>query len=313
MLQDLYWRKRLSIRQTASATGMSYETTRRKLRRTGKLRTQSEGQMRHSRHAFSRNGMERAYLIGLRAGDINAWRKTVNTIEVRVSTTRPAMAKLFSDSFGKYGHIMADAGRAYLPGRYRWQVRAHLDNTFRFLLSKTSDLPKERNGFYAFLGGYSDAECCWSVYFSKGRVKMSWSIESRDLLLLRSISDRLRSEGFHPLHYIYKERENQKFRKDQKIQAPEDKQSAEIRLVRKHEVLNLAEKLLRISRHEEKLAKMRLILGIHSMTRREIVAALKGMRRKIRTEGRTFEAAAKREYKKGKAATLAKGSSASLV
>jgi len=269
--------------------------------------------MRHSRHAFSRNGMEKAYLLGLRAGDINAWRKTTNTIEVRVSTTHPAMAKLFSDSFEKYGHIMADAGRAYLPGRYRWQIRAHLDNTFRFLLSKTSDLPGERNRFYAFLGGYSDAECCWSVYFSKGRAKMSWSIESRDLSLLRSISERLTREGLHPLHYIYQERGNQRFRKDQKIRAPGDKQSAEIRLVRKHEVLSLAEKLLQISRHGEKVAKMRLILGIHSMTRVGIVAALKRIRRKMKTEVRTFEAAAKREYKKGKAATLAKGSSASLV
>lgn len=186
----------MSIRQAAKAAGMSYETARRKLRRIGKIRSQSEGQMRHARHAFSKDGMEKAYIVGLRAGDINAWQKTGNTTEVRVSTTHPAMAKLFSESFKQYGHVMADAGRAYLPGRYRWQIRAHLDNSFRFLVSKTSDLPKERNRFYAFLGGYSDAECCWSVYFSKNRVKTSWSIESRDLFLLRSIRDRLRSEGF---------------------------------------------------------------------------------------------------------------------
>jgi len=116
--------------------------------------------MRHARHAFSRDKMEKAYLVGLRAGDINAWRKTRNTVEVRVSTTHPAMAKLFSDSFRQYGHIMADAGKAYLPGRYRWQIRAHLDNSFRFLISKTSDLPKDSSRFYHFLAGYSDAECC---------------------------------------------------------------------------------------------------------------------------------------------------------
>lgn len=269
--------------------------------------------MQHLRRGFSGNGIEKAYLLGLRAGDINAWRKTANTIEVRVSTTRPAMAKPFSDSFEKYGQIMADAGRAYLPGRYRWQIRVHLDNTFRFLVSKTSDLPAERIGFYAFLGGYSDAECSWSVYFSEGRVKVMWSIESRDLLLLPRITDRLRSEGFHPLYYVYKKRGNQRFRKNQTIQASEDKVSAETRLARRSEVLSLAEKLLRFSRHEEKIAKMRLATGFHLMTRMEIAAELKQFRRKTKTEAKAFEAAAEREYKKGKAATLVKGSSASLV
>ena len=58
---------------------------------------------------------------------------------------------------------------------------------------------------------------------------------------------------------------------------------------------------------------MRLIIGIHLMTRNEIVAKLNKLRRKIKNEVRSFEAAAEREYKKGKAATLVKGSSASLV
>lgn len=49
------------------------------------------------------------------------------------------------------------------------------------------------------------------------------------------------------------------------------------------------------------------------MTRNEIVAKLNKLRRKIKNEVRSFEAAAEREYKKGKAATLVKGSSASLV
>jgi hypothetical protein len=229
---------------------MTYEVTRRKLRRIGAIRSQSEGQMQHARRAFSKDRME-AYLVGLRAGDINAWRKTRNTIEVRVSTTHPAMAKLFSDSFSQYGHIMADAGRAYLPGRYRWQARAHLDNSFSFLVPKSSDLPKESNRFYGFLAGYSDAECCWSVYFSKKRIKTSWSIESRDLFLLRSIRDRLRCEGFHPLHYVFRKQRSQRFRKNQKPEAPENRETAELRLVRKREVLILAEKLLSISRHRE--------------------------------------------------------------
>jgi hypothetical protein len=260
--------------------------------------------MRHARHAFSRDKMEKAYLVGLRAGDINAWWKTRNTIEVRVSTTHPAMAKLFSDSFRQYGHIMADAGKAYLPGRYRWQIRAHLDNSFKFLISKTSDLPKESNRFYHFLAGYSDAECCWCIYFSKKRVKTSWSIESKDVFLLRSIRDRLRDEGFHPLLYVARKRSNQRFRKNQNPQTPADRETGQLRLVRRHEVLNLAEKLLRLSRHGEKISKIRLIMRISLMANDAIVARLNRLRRKIKREVRSFEERAEREYKKGKLATF---------
>ena len=270
--------------------------------------------MQHVRHKFSGDGIEKAYLVGFRAGDLNAWRKTRNTIEVRVSTTHPAMANLFSESFLRYGHVMADAGEAYLPGRYRWQMRAHLDNSFGFIISKASILPREPVQFYCFLAGYSDSECCWSVYFSKGQVKTSWSIESTDIPLLRKIRDRLWSEGFHPLFHISTEEESQGFRKNQKPKTPDDKESGTLRLFRKHEVMTLAERLLKISRHEEKISKMRLVLGAPQMTKQEIVTRIEESRRKIKRGVKSFEKKAEREYKKGKRPRLSrKGSSASLV
>jgi len=124
---------------------------------------------------------------------------------------------------------------------------------------------------------------------------------------LKSISDRLRDEGFHPLLYVARKLSNQRFRKNQNHQTPEDRKTGLLRLLRKHEVLNLAEKLLRISRHGEKISKMRLIMRISLMANNEIVARLDRLRRKIRREVRSFEERAEREYKKGKLATFGQG------
>lgn len=312
MLRYLYWAEGFSIRETAKLAGISYSSAQRKLGRIGKVRSQSEGQTRHERRSFSGDGLEKAYLVGLRAGDLNAWRKTRNTIEARVSTTRPAMARLFIDSFKWYGHIMADAGRAYLPERYRWQMRVHLDNSFEFLIGKDGTIPRIRSRFYYFLGGYSDSECCWSIYLSKGRIKVSWTIESRDILLLHHLRDQLRSEGFHPVLYVFMKHVKHRFRKNQKSEAAE-RESGRLRLGRMQEVVLMATRLLQISRHREKISKMRLIVGIEKATADGTVSKLNKLRRKTRLEAKSFEAQAEREYKKGKAPTLVKGSSASLV
>lgn len=270
--------------------------------------------MQYERHAFSGNEMEKAYLVGLRAGDVNAWQKTRNTIEARVSTTHPAMANLFSNSFKPYGHIMADAGKAYLPGRYRWQIRAHLDSSFRFLVSKASSPPKRRVFFYRFLSGYSDAECCWCVYFSESRLRASWSIESKDLFLLENIKERLLKEGFHPLYYYHKKPGKTGLQKNQKPKTPRGEVKGRLELQRMGEVVALAKRLLPLSRHAEKTSKMRLILKMSGMTSREILTELRRQRGKISAEVASFEEKAEREYKKGKRQPRnPEGSSASLV
>lgn len=311
-LYSLYHHKRLSIRQTAKATGVSYGAIQRRLVKIGLARTQSEGQMRHQRTSFDGDSSERAYLLGLRAGDLNVWRKTPNTIEARVSTTHPAMADLFSRSFGRFGQIMADAGKAYLPRRYRWQLRIHVDSSFEFLIPKPSAIPHIRPAFYQFLGGYSDSEGCWSIYFSRNQVRTCWSVESKDVRLLREIRDWLRREGFHPLFYSREIDVGRKAAKNKSGQTSRVGCKWVLRICRKREVESLSGRLLLISRHEEKIWKMNLVSNIREMTKEEIARNLKAWKSKIKSDVADYEKKAEIDYKKARAGPRPMGSSARL-
>ena len=256
ILRRLYWERRLSIRQTAAVIGMSYQGTRGRLLKLGRLRSKAEGRTRYSRRSFSGEDGEKSYLLGLRAGDINAWSKSPNTIEVRVSTTHPAMSKLFTGAFEKYGHLMTFAERAYLQGHYRWQTKAHLDRSFEFLLPKPSRIPTQTEEFYQFLSGYSDAECCLCVYPKANRIRISWTVETLDARLIVQIKNKLALDGFHPV--LYRKSQPDSGKKNHKRSSAR-KVKIRIRLNRTAEVVKLAKILRCYSKHAEKIAKMDLI------------------------------------------------------
>jgi hypothetical protein len=293
-LRRLYWRERLSIRQISSAIGMSYEGTRQRLREIGPIRSSSEGRMKYRRRPFTGNERERAYLLGLRAGDINAWRKSRNTVEVRVSTTHPAMSRLFSKAFERYGHLMLSAEPAYLPGHFRWQSRAHLDTSFEFLVTKPRQVPDENEGFFPFLGGYSDSESSWVAYPQRGRIRISWVVETYDGHLIRQISSRLKANGFHPL--LYRTEEQERF--GSKNQRPSHGKRFKFRLAlsRTDEVVTLAERLMPFSMHAEKIARMRLILARPKGAWSEIAIKVRDLRQRIRNEVTKYKGKAERAY-----------------
>lgn len=292
-LRRLYWGDLLSIRKTAAHIGMSYQETRKRLLKLGQLRSKSEGKMMYPRSPFSGNGGERAYLMGMRAGDVNAWKKSTNTVEVRVSTTHPAMSKLFSNAFKRYGHLMRFAEPAYLPGHFRWQTKAHLDTSFAFLVRKPRGVPSKIGEFRHFLAGYSDSECCWSVFPNKGRIGVSWAIESLDARLIRGIYKELKSAGFHPLLYERRQagfkKKNQELRVGQRIKLC-------LALRRSKEVVELARMLLPYSKHAEKMAKMRLIISQSVGDWPKVATKVKRLRRKIKGEVRDYQAEAERAY-----------------
>lgn len=312
MLRRLYWKERLNIRQISSTIGMSYGETRRRLQNIGPIRSSSEGKMKFQRRPFGGNEREKAYMLGLRAGDINARRKTPNTIEVRVSTTHPAMSRLFSKAFEKYGHLMLSAEPAYLPGHFRWQSRAHLDATFEFLVPKPRRVPNQNAGLFPFLGGYSDCECSWIIYPQKRRIRVTWVVETYDGHLIRQVVSRLKVNGFHPL--LYKtEDERWSGTKNQKP-SPAMKFKFRLVLCRADEVVALAQKLMPFSMHTEKIAKMRLIIMRPKGNWSEIAPTVGSLRRRIRNEVVEYKDTAERAYYNTlKRNHSCMGSSASLV
>lgn len=260
----------------------------------GRIRTKSEGMTKYARRPFSGDRFTRAYLLGLRAGDINAWEKSPHTIEARVSTTHPAMSRLFSRAFSVYGHLMHFAEPAYLSGRYRWQIKAHLDRSFAFLVQKPRSIPSDSEEFYRFLAGYSDCEGSWSVCPQKNRIRISWVVETYDAQLLTQIYTRLKFDGFHPLLYRIKVK-RELVRKNQLIIRGE---RIKFRLVlgRTNEVLALAEKLMPFSSHDEKISKMRLILGMPRGDWSEIAPKSQRLRRRTDSEVKRYTELAERAY-----------------
>jgi len=250
--------------------------------------------IRNARRGFSDDRFERAYLLGLRAGDINAWKKSPHTIEARVSTTHPAMSRLFSRVFERYGHLMHFAEPAYLTGRYRWQIKAHLDRSFSFLVQKPNSVPSDKGEFYRFLAGYSDSECCWSVYPQRNRTRVSWVVETYDARLVTQIRGRLESDGFHPLLYRIGVNQNLVSKDTKPIRGRRIK--FRLVLCRSDEVLALAGVLLPFSSHSEKTSKMVLILSTRREDWSSIAPKLRRLRKSTEREVRKFTQEAERAY-----------------
>ena len=135
-----------------------------RLRKRGmKLRDKVEAQIqavsKYERKPFSGDKIEKAYLVGLRYGDLDAVRHG-RAIRVRVSTTHPAMAELFESLLSPFGMVHRYPRKAQFTG-YEWTLECDLDSSFEFLLKKPRIAELELLGegeFSAFLAGFFDAE-----------------------------------------------------------------------------------------------------------------------------------------------------------
>jgi len=171
---------------------------RRGVRLRDKIEAQIRAVSRHERRAFVGDELEKAYLLGLRFGDLHVVRHG-RGIRVRVSTTHPAMADLFESVFSGYSHVARYPRRAKLTG-FEWTLECDLHASFAFLLPKVSFATLERTPVdkkLAFLAGLFDAE--GSVYLHR---KRDWcnpelSFTNTDSALLEWVSKCLDGLGYY--------------------------------------------------------------------------------------------------------------------
>jgi hypothetical protein len=162
-----------------------------------KVEAQIKATTKYRREPFSGDAVERAYLMGLRYGDLHVVRHG-RAVRVRVSTTHPAMAELFESLFSPYGHVSRCPRKAKLVD-YEWTLECDLDGSFVFLLNKPSISVLEKltnDEFLGLLAGIFDAE--GSVYLHK---KRKWydpevAIVNADGPLIDLLFSRLRRLGF---------------------------------------------------------------------------------------------------------------------
>lgn len=259
MIHDLYWKQRKTIREISGLLKLSKSTVRRHLAKRGALRPRKT--FEYWRAPFSGNTHERAYLLGLRAGDLNAVHKSKNVVTAPVSTTHRAMLELFVSTFSQYGQCIRYPRRVFLTG-YDWQIKVYLDNSFDFILQKPVIPPWDVSESYRFLAGLSDSDGTWSLWRNSNRTNFAFLITSGSSQLLSEVKKTLEGRGYYVSLRVSRAKGSKKI-----LNGPEV--SKEIRLTkdtwvptiaRRGDVRRLAHELLGLSRHDEKIQRMKLIL-----------------------------------------------------
>jgi len=282
-LYHMYYEEKLSLAKIAETLGVASNTVlRRMIEYELPRRELSEIARKYPRKPFSRDNIEKHYMLGLRAGDLTV-QKLYKTIEVYLTTTHPTMIQLFHEVFRKYGHCGKTPKRRRVSPNYTWELYAPLDETFEFLLKKPSSVPKDKL-FYSFLAGYVDADGCWFIRKRKLQgMELRLSIITKDFEILKQIKERLEGQGYHPIFRPHAKGEERYI----------------VCLGRQNEVISLAEKLLPYTRHGEKIEKIELILRAKKKGRRAwIFKKLEKTKKRIKEEVNNCIKQAEEEYKR---------------
>lgn len=218
-----------------------------------------EAKMKYHKSPFSGNLIEKAYMLGLRAGDISAT-KACKQITINTATTHLAQLHMFKCTFEKYSKVNLYKVSIKIDGRKAWNIYCRLDSSFKFLLKKPDKIPnwvlENERYFYSFLAGYSDCEACWYLHKQKEskNLKSRFQITSGDVIILSQINSKLLELGLRPRFRLAdkKGRENSfgKYNKDMYC----------LNVNFQEDIQKLATILLSFSLHQEKIWKMKFIL-----------------------------------------------------
>lgn len=250
LLSNLYWGKRLSTSQVGEKLGLDHATVLELMNRFSiPRRTTSQAGMKYDKHPFSDDPLEACYLLGFRSGDLHA---AMYGLQVRLSTssTHPAMSKLFTSLFAKYGRVGKSPSLS--EGRYMWLNYCYLDRSFEFLLKKPSSVPEDTIGdqrkFLAFFAGYVDAEGNFRIYQQDHAAAYSFRINSEDEVILRQSSRALKAMGYHAYFELQaRPSDTNRFRRN----------LWSLGMFRKAEIISLLKRLPLF--HEEKIRWRRLM------------------------------------------------------
>lgn len=230
--------------------------------------------LKYKKYNFSGDPKEKAYILGLVAGDLHVHRHC-KQIMVELTTTHPAMIDVFYNVFQKYGTPKKYLKYNKITGRYEWNVYILLDNSFNFML--TDDLNIDNEYFYDFLAGFFDSEGCLHLYNNHGYIGLTTLIYNSNKKLLDIINERLEKDGFH--HKFSKffnkgEKTTNNYYRKNDLWA--------IRLHIGKEVLSLM-KLIPI-RHREKLDKLKLAVSRDNKKWNDISNEVDNLKMRIKKE-----------------------------
>jgi len=259
LLEELYLKEKKSTLEIARELGVKSHTTilTKLAKHAIQTRTLSEARMKYVKNPFSGDLSERAYMLGLRAGDLSGSRNH-KQIRIATSTTRTAQIKMVRDVFGKYGHVGV---YPFLndKGRWEWRVYCDLDRSFSFLLEKPEEIPEwilnNRHAFYSFFAGYMDSEGSWCIRkCGKNSIRFTLRVASTDKIILEQLKDKLEKYSFHLRMYLDKKKQHTS------NYGSYNKNLYALWFFQKSDIIRLADELLNLSHHSEKICWMKLIL-----------------------------------------------------
>lgn len=284
-LHRMYWGQRMNTRQIAEKYGVIPDAVRYWMIKYGIPRRNCyEAALQYPRKPFSGDGYEKAYLLGLRAGDIHA-RHQGRLIEASVGTTHPAMLKLFRKVFSNHGTVGTYPFKIH---SYELGIYTSLDKSFSFLLQKPSSVPDwvqaSDKAFYRFLAGYADAEGCWSIFRTRQYVGQIFVITTSDENILLQLNNGLIKRGFNS--HLYRLNVAGKIRGYGKC----TRNIYTLEIYARKDVCRLARILLHLSHHDEKIRKMQLILKCRRVKYwKDIESDVVELRQQVRREVSDFK------------------------
>jgi len=158
---------------------------------------------KHKRESFDGTDEDKAYMLGLKHGDLYAYSPFGDAVRVSTSSTHPALAELFAELFSPYGHVYQHPRYKKDTGTYEWNFQVILDKSFGFLLEPRDKcrewvLNKEST-MLAYLAGLIDAEGYIRPYANPRTVAIEVSIWNTDTDLLEFVYKCLKRLGYRPV------------------------------------------------------------------------------------------------------------------
>jgi len=226
-----------------------------------RLKGIKEKRRKYERKPFDGTDEDRAYLLGLRHGDLSVSRPWNGVVRVSTSTTHPAMASLFRSLFEPHGHVYQHPRYKKDTGTYEWNLSTILDNSFEFLLDDQEtcwDCVSGRESLMlAYLAGVLDSEGNIWVGPAKLKTAITVSYYNTNLELLRFVHRVLTMLGYNPLEpYLDKA----KGFRSPGYHIEMKKDYWRVVLARFKQSQSLLERMP--IRHDEKIAKQRLALTL---------------------------------------------------
>ena len=127
-----------------------------------RLKAIKEKRRKYERRPFDGTDQDKAYLLGLRHGDLSVSRPWRGVIRVSTSSTHPALAELFTKLFNHYGHVYQLPRYKEDMQTYEWNLQVILDDSFEFMFEDftqtASWVQQDRSTLLEYLSGLLDAD-----------------------------------------------------------------------------------------------------------------------------------------------------------